>query len=219
MSDADCVHLSAWAASAPGHSDGDVRMCGADSGRHAPFGASPPFDCRGRILKELRSWLGGRKARTPQRAARTLAFILPCEVKRSGGGDHAQHGGGGAPSTTPSGWSPFPASRGRMKRSAARTLCFLPSHRTRVFPSSANQSDGSRKHPTSVEGEGRRAALAARRGGVCGTPEFAARVARFHPHPPAFALRAPAGDLPPSGKVKDEPASRGRMRDAHVALQ
>ncbi len=40
------------------HSDGDVWMCGADSGRHAPFGAPPPSLLR-MILSENRTPLFG----------------------------------------------------------------------------------------------------------------------------------------------------------------
>ena len=72
---------------------------------------------------------------TRQRTHRQICCSSPAHS--AGEGDHAKHGGGGgrhaarAPSTTPSGWSPFPAWRGRIKsarRAADSSLSSLPSH-------------------------------------------------------------------------------------------
>jgi hypothetical protein len=46
---ADCVHLSAWRASAPGHRQAATFVGAARNWLDAPFGAPPPSFCRRRI--------------------------------------------------------------------------------------------------------------------------------------------------------------------------
>jgi len=71
------------------HSDGDVWMCGADSGRHAPFGAPPPSLLRmimrgeGSESKGL-CCCGGKQTSDAERVARTgFYFVIASEAKQS----------------------------------------------------------------------------------------------------------------------------------------